>query len=513
LRKLFLVFLIIILLSAFLVNGHGGYDDVHTTWDYGKIATHAIFLVSVVLFILLFKDKIGNKNGFKKSLSDNRIMNRIFRSRKYKLFLQIPTLFVFLGIIFLGFFDIQKSGWNLATILTWTIWWTFLIVFIVFLGRIWCTMCPAATLGDWAKKILNLKKKYPYFLRNSWLQTSLFIVLTLLFFIFEIGNSPFLTAVLLTILMLSAIIFGMIFERRTFCRYVCPIGSMIGVYSMFAPVELRNENGRVCFEHVEKDCYKGNKNSEGCSMLLYPGGLKENTNCNFCMDCYNACPKNNLSLNIRNFAKDLWMGAKKRVDEIFLVVFLLGITFVHTFFMLKYWKDMAMEAGFNNNLAFTLSFILVGLVLPIILFILAVFLSSRLSKKEKLIDVMKRYGMVFVPVALAMHLAHNLNHLFTESWSVVPAFKRLLSKMGIEKLNIVWSQKVWFNWYVLYTLQSLIILAGIYYAFKIAYISSKDIQNKKQALLSMLPFVVLALIISLVNVYVLGMPMMARQTH
>ncbi|MEK7206083.1 MAG: hypothetical protein AAB254_11310, partial [candidate division NC10 bacterium] len=48
---------------------------------------------------------------------------------------QIPLLFLFVLVVFLGLVDTRLAGRNLATKLTWTIWWAFLIIVIPFLGK------------------------------------------------------------------------------------------------------------------------------------------------------------------------------------------------------------------------------------------------------------------------------------------------------------------------------------------------------------------------------------------
>ena len=46
-------------------------------------------------------------------------------------------------------------------------------------------------------------------------------------------------AVVLAAFLFIAIGTSLIYERRAFCRYLCPVGGFIGLYSQLAPTEVR----------------------------------------------------------------------------------------------------------------------------------------------------------------------------------------------------------------------------------------------------------------------------------
>src|SRR3989304_950391 len=53
-------------------------------------------------------------------------------------------------------------------------------------------------------------------------------------------------------------------ERRAFCRYVCPMGGFIGLYSQVAPVEMRVDSRATCAACQTKACYNGSPEGYGC---------------------------------------------------------------------------------------------------------------------------------------------------------------------------------------------------------------------------------------------------------
>jgi polyferredoxin len=94
---------------------------------------------------------------------------------------------------------------------------------------------------------------------------------------------------------------GLFYERRSFCRYLCPIGGLIGIYSMTAPIELRAKSAGVCAADHDKSCYRGGPESRGCPMFEFPASMDRNNYCNLCGECVTSCSRDNLVLRFRAF--------------------------------------------------------------------------------------------------------------------------------------------------------------------------------------------------------------------
>ena len=65
------------------------------------------------------------------------------------LLLKIMMVCLFLLIIMAGLFGTPIAERNLATVLTWNIWWAALIISVFFIGSAWCAVCPWDTLASW----------------------------------------------------------------------------------------------------------------------------------------------------------------------------------------------------------------------------------------------------------------------------------------------------------------------------------------------------------------------------
>mgnify|MGYP005842522439 CR=1 FL=1 len=345
---------------------------------------------------------------------------RLARSRWYLPLFQIPTLLVFVAVLYFGFRGPPDASRNPATVLTWIIWWPGLVLLILLLGRIWCLMCPFGSLGDAVQRRWSLQLKLPRPLRNLWGQVLIFQVLTWAFLYWQIDARPRATAWLLAVLALAAMAVAALFERRSFCRYLCPIGGLIGLYSTVSPLELRVKSREVCRSHQGRDCVVGNERGRACPMLEFPGNLDRNVYCNLCLECVKACPLDNLRLSLRPPGKDLWTTAHRQADETAAVAILWGITLLEALLMARW-------GGRPGLISYTALYLGTTMGLPLTLLGAAAFLGGGGKWKEGL----KKLGYTLVPLGLAMHLAHNLEHLLVDGPLLVAAWESARETLGL----------------------------------------------------------------------------------
>lgn len=345
-------------------------------------------------------------------------------------------------VVVVGVADVQEPGVNFATKLTWTIWWAGVIFTFVLLGRAWCAVCPFGALNEWASRLAGATRRLPRPFRNLWWAAGLFVALTWADEQLGVVRSPLVTAGLVVALGLGAVLVGAFYARRSFCRYLCPIGGVIGLYSMAAPVELRSGDGQVCRAHRTKECHQGAGGAPGCPMFEFPQVMDRNMNCTFCGACVRSCSSGNLVLRLRGFGKDLWASARGALDEAYLAALLVGLTTVVTAQMLTAWPGLVSAAAqwlpavVRTNLkpvtylggVETGLLLGAGLVVAPALLLGAAWWSNRLARAGG-VGVRRSFvafAYAIVPVGLGMHLAHNVEHLLQEGPGIVPALKRAL---------------------------------------------------------------------------------------
>jgi len=442
-------------------------------------------------------------------------VRRLTAWRYFRHLFIIPTLMIFLSVIYLGFFDIQDGHRNIATVFTWTLWWSLIIFTLILAGRFWCMMCPFAAIADFVQRFISLNKKLPRSLQNMHLQTAGFLVLTWAFTILAFGSRPFLTAAVILVILAAAVISGMIFQRRSFCRHLCPIGAVIGIYSMVSPIELRSCNKGRCDVHKRKTC------SEACPMMESPEHMDNNIYCNFCMKCQPACPSQNLGLRLRSFGKDIYAGFRKSRAEAFAALFLLGVVIVETLAMTSSWKPMedslsSLTGIHSQPFIYTIIFSMV-LFLPVAgFFLICYLLKLWLGKNEyRTMDLVTQFAFLFIPLGVGLHFAHNIQHLLIESPIAVPATVRFLQNLGIgTSLSVNWNPSPLLGSEPIFFIQMSILLGGFVFTLSVLFRLLKRFQKPLYHIYKMtFAMSLYAIVIVLSAVYLLGLPMSGRHVH
>ncbi len=427
----------------------------------------------------------------------------------------VPILILFLIIIYLGFFDVQDGRRNIATVYTWTLWWSLIIFTFIIAGRFWCMMCPFAALGDLAQKFISLNKKLPKWLQNMGFQTFAFILLTWAFTTMAFGSKPMVTAAVIVFILIAAILLSMIYQRRSFCRHICPIGAVIGIYSMVSPVGLRACKEGSCAAHKQKTC------SDACPMLESPYHMDNNIYCNFCMKCQPACPTSNLGLRLRTFGKDIYASLQKTPAEAVAVLFLLGVVIVETLSMTSSWKplenNLSALIGMNSPVVLYTFILILFVLLPVGVFYLICYILKLWLGKEKYQtkSLVTEFAFLFIPLGIALHFAHNIQHLLLEGPIAVPATIRFFQNIGIgTSLSINWNPPPLMGLEPIFFIQMSIIAIGFGFTMFVLYRLLRRFHRPFNHVYKMtLAMSFYALVVVLSSIYMLGLPMSGRHVH
>jgi polyferredoxin len=287
------------------------------------------------------------------SLTSQPLIKRLLVSRWPQWILLVLLLAGFLFAILSGLIGTPVGNRNFGIVFVWIAWWAVLILAAVPLfGRGWCAICPIPLPGEWAQRGRVLgpgetgaaktsRRRWPKALRNMWLQNLSFTLVAL--FSSVILTNPAVTSVVLAAMLFLGIGLSLVFERRSFCRYVCPVGGFIGLYAQAAPLELRIRDRAACRACATKPCYNGSAAGYGCPWDVFPGGLEKNTYCGLCMECLRTCPNENIDLNLRPFAADLEKPSG-RLDEAFKAFIMLGSAMIYAGVLLGPWGGLKQAA-------------------------------------------------------------------------------------------------------------------------------------------------------------------------
>jgi polyferredoxin len=356
-------------------------------------------------------------------LTRSALLKNALKSRYPHLAVFIVMLVGYIFAILAGLIGTPVGSHNFSIVFVWIAWWAILILVAVpFFGRGWCAVCPIPLPGEWLQRgaVLSppskrpkwLNRRWPRIFRNMWLQNLSFLLLAL--FSSVLLTTPNITGIVLGAMVFVAIGLSIVFERRSFCRYLCPVGGFIGLYSQIAPLELRIKDKQVCAMCAGKPCYNGSAQGYGCPWDVFPGGLTKNTYCGLCMECIRTCPHDNIAVNARPFSADLVKPAA-RMDEAFKAFIMLGSAMIYAGVLLGPWgilKDAAYRVGTGSWFIYAVVF------LAIIFLALPSFFALCVTRFENLNAFKKRFATLstaLIPLGLMFWVAFSLSFVLTNA--------------------------------------------------------------------------------------------------
>lgn len=348
------------------------------------------------------------------------------------------TLWFFPIVIGILFFAPQQRSENFALNLFWAWWWPLVLLGFPFVGRLWCSVCPFMIYGEVTQKLSlwlfpRQLKRWPRESAEKWGGWFLFGLFVLIFLweeLWNLENTAYLSACLLLLITAGAMIFSAIFERRFWCRYLCPIGGMNGLFAKLSMIELRAQQGTCSAECTTYQCYKGGPQkgegleTGGCPVYSHPAQLEDNRDCVLCMTCLKACPHRSVELNLRPPGIELWTNHVSRSYEVALLMLLFGGVFLHRLPQLQYWLGWKVDLNqFWNHLGLSLVALLIPVSISLVgytgIWLLQLGnekLQWHIPKNRQFIEL--AYG--YLPLVLGANLAHYLNLGLGEAGRILP---------------------------------------------------------------------------------------------
>ena len=286
----------------------------------------------------------------------------------------------------------QTRADNSVMKLFWGWWWPLILLTFPLVGRLWCAFCPFMVWGSiaqsskqalaslseqlgWGKQWLRLRP-WPQQDNDRWGGPFLAASFALILIWEEVWNLPdtaWLSSCLLLLITAGAVVCSLLFEKRFWCRYLCPIGGMNGLFAKLSILELRAQSGTCAGSCSSYACFKGGpKEGEGmatagCPLGTHPAHLRDNRNCVLCMSCAQACPHRSVQLRLRPPAADLQRDLESPAGERGLILVLAGGITLHHWDRLLGWLPLAPDSLQAGPLLARLTFATLALSLPTVL--------------------------------------------------------------------------------------------------------------------------------------------------
>ncbi|MEL7071220.1 MAG: 4Fe-4S binding protein [Cyanobacteria bacterium J06581_3] len=360
------------------------------------------------------------------------------------------TLWFYPIVVAVLFWGPQTRDGNFALNFFWAWWWPLVLIGFPFVGRLWCAVCPFMIYGEVAQKLSLIvwPRKLQGWPRawaerwGGWILYGGFVLILLWEELWNLENTAYLSGWLLLIITAGAVVCSVLFERRFWCRYLCPIGGMNGLFAKLSMVELRAQQGICSAACNTYHCYKGGpaegegQKTAGCPVYSHPAQLSDNRNCVLCMTCLKACPHQSVALNLRPPGVALWTSHTTSGYEVALLLLLLGAVLLHRLPQLTtlLFGDAAMLSSFGGHVIAAT----VTLLLPSVLVWGCDRLRTSLSQLFSKFSAQQvhrtgpnrgflelAYG--YLPLLLLASLAHYLLMGLSEAGQILPVFKATLS--------------------------------------------------------------------------------------
>jgi hypothetical protein len=174
----------------------------------------------------IFLDQtLAKKTGIDFDILRFKPVRRFILGRIFPNAFRTAAAIIYLLIILVLLFGLNGYEKNMV-LLVWAIGWPALIMSLFFTSRFFCGLCPFRTIAEIIQKRGNIKLRLSDFIKRQgpYIGVFGFVLILCAEQILDMPNSPLATAGLLLSIPGFAVIFSILYDRASWCRYVCPLG-------------------------------------------------------------------------------------------------------------------------------------------------------------------------------------------------------------------------------------------------------------------------------------------------
>lgn len=210
-----------------------------------------------------------------------------------------------------------------AQFLFWGIWWPFVMLSMMLLGRVWCgVLCPEGTLTEIASRH-GLGRAIPRWIRWSGWPFVAFVCTTVYGQLVSVYEYPQAALLVLGGSSVAAVAVGLVYGRgsRVWCRYLCPANGVFSLLAKIAPVHFR----------VDEQAWKASTERRpmvNCAPLIDIRHMKSASACHACGRCSGY--RGAVQLAVRPPAQEIRATRNKDVSTEEALTLLLGVLGIAT---------------------------------------------------------------------------------------------------------------------------------------------------------------------------------------
>lgn len=220
--------------------------------------------------------------------------------------------------------------WNNLTVFAefafWGIWWPFVLLSMVMLGRVWCgVLCPEGALSEFASKY-GRGRSIPHWMRWGGWPFVAFCGTTIYGQMVSVYQYPKAVMVVLGGSTVAAIIIGLLYgrEKRVWCKYLCPVNGVFSLLARLAPLRYKVDND--AWRRSYKQGEHGHRVVPINCAPLVPLRHIQAADCHMCGRC--AGHRDAIQLGVRSSSQEVVDEGLKRAsawDTVLLLYGMMGV--------------------------------------------------------------------------------------------------------------------------------------------------------------------------------------------
>jgi len=497
--------LALMLASAFLLpqaaEAHGfgqRYDLPVPLWLYLVGAGGAVALSFVV--IGLFVRGAPGLHGYPRL---NLLRWRVGRALVHPavvLPIKAASVLLFVVVVAAGSVGDQRLTQNLAPTFVWVVWWVGLAYASALVGNLWVLINPWNISFGWVETLwrLGFERELSFHLRypdklGVWPGLLLFLVFTWMELVYI--NSALPARIAQAALVYSAITWGgmLLFGKEQWLRRGEAFSLAFGFLARFAPTEIRVIDPAVC-DQCKLEC----RDLDG--------------ECIGCGDCFRRASTERRELNMRPFGVGLVRNEVVSTSMMAFVVLLLSTVTFDGFTATPVWVRIfstLYTVAPNGTAVRTLGLVALPVVFLGVYLRFAALMAVASGRRLPVGDMARAFIYSLVPIALAYHLAHYLSFLLIQGQLIIPLASdpfglgwNLLGTNGYTvNIAIINARYAWF------TAIAAIVTGHIIAVYLAHVIALRTLKERKPALSSQYPMLVLMVGYTMISLWILAQPL------
>ncbi|MDD3591056.1 MAG: 4Fe-4S binding protein [Sulfurovum sp.] len=354
-------------------------------------------------------------------LFKNPVFAFLFKNSRFLLMLRVAAAALFFYAIYYGFAHPGKENIFTGAVFWGVFWALFMVVTLSTFGRLFCGICPHGFLGKYITK-LGLKKSMPKWMRNRYIGITLLVLGWWgIYYTFDgFWKSPFNTALMFGAMTLFAFILYYLYKEMSYCKYICPIGTLTRAYDKISFTKLET------YTDACKDC-RTFECAAACEYNLKPftfAKKNQTDDCTLCMDCAASCeavkfkitkPAEQLSSKLKILSAEVWT---------YILIFAsipVSMGFAHALNRSNIadafiWNRTAAFFGMGDyagGFAF-----LYAIIISVFFAVFGLYLASKVLKKEYS-STFTTLGVAFIPLFIFASLGHTLEMFFVKEYQTI----------------------------------------------------------------------------------------------